>query len=123
MQYVATTTAIERSPKLIPSLSGKGLKQISASARHAVASTTTLPVKGISNLKTPSVVPDQYCALKDISCNAICARLMFLNHFSKLVSKSWALLSSIGNHKVGKIYMYSAGTYMCVGLTIITCPC
>ena len=105
IQYGTDNAVIERSPKLIPSLSGKGLKQISASVGHAAASDIVLPIKGDCNLKIPFGVPDQYCSLKDISCDAIHARLMLLNHFSKLFSQSWPLLSSVGKNKVHIVFV------------------
>lgn len=74
-------------------MSGKGIKHISAGVCHCAASNATLPVKGVSNISVPAAVPAQFTALRDVSCEAAYARLMLLNYFSKLISKSWALFS------------------------------
>ena len=94
---------MQRAPKIIPALSGKGLLQISAGGKHGVASDTTRPVKGWNNLKAPSSVPKQFFSLRDIQCEAIYMRLMLLRHFSDIISKSWALLPSIEKSKVSRI--------------------
>lgn len=67
---------------------------MSAGVYHCAASTTALPAKGVSNITVPAAVPAQYADLREVPCDAIYARLMLLNHFSKLISDSWALFST-----------------------------
>ncbi len=105
VQYGTSTSGPQRYPKLIQNVSGKGMKQISAAVRHCVACDTNLPVKGESTITTPSAVPTQYSSLRGLSCDAIYTRLMLLNYFSKLVSKSWTLFSTMNKNKV--TYKYS----------------
>ena len=93
LQYESPAT-VQTTPTLLQSLSGKGIKQISAGVCHCVASTATLPLKGMSNVTVPATVPAQFTALRDLSCEAAYARLMLLNHFSKYISKSWPLFSA-----------------------------
>lgn len=84
---------IQTTPTLLQSLSGKGIKQISAGVCHCLASDTVPSTKGASNITVPAAIPTQFAALREVSCEAAYARLMLLNHFSKLVSKSWPLFS------------------------------
>ena len=94
LQFEDRNSTYQRTPILISSLSGKGIRQISAGVHHCAASTTALPVKGVSNIIVPSTVPTQYSDLKDVPCDAIYARLMLLNYFSKLISDSWVIFST-----------------------------
>ncbi len=91
---------MQRNPRLVPALSGKGLRQISAASKHAAASDTSLPVKGGNDLRIPDQVPSKYYALKEAPCEAILARLMLLRHFSSVICKSWTLFTSVGKSKV-----------------------
>ena len=99
-QYGVTTSTTQSIPKLMDSLSGKNLQQISAAVRHGAASDSPPPVKGISNLTVPACVPVQYSALRDVPCQSIHARLLLLNHFSKIITTSWRLFSTRSGPKV-----------------------
>ena len=71
------------------------MKQISAGVCHCAASDVALPKKGVSTITVPTAVPAQYTALRELSCQALYGRLLMLNHFSKLLSKTWALFSTM----------------------------
>ena len=70
--------------------------QISAGIRHAVCSDCPLPERGVTSLAVPSSIPAEYSALKEVSCRALHARLLLLNHFAKLMISSWRLFSTQG---------------------------
>ena len=67
--------------------------QISAGVRHAAASNSTLPERGVTSIAIPSSIPAQFSALRDLPCPAIHARLLLLNHYSKLMLSSWRLFN------------------------------
>ena len=45
-------------------------------------------------IMSTTVQPAPLPYLKDVPCNAIYARLMLLNYFSKLISDSWVIFST-----------------------------
>ena len=103
-QYGSDSNGVTCTPKIIDKLSGKGIKQISAAGKHAVACNVMKPVKGSTYLKVPDQVPKQYYLLKDVPCEAIYYRLMLLRHFSSVICKSWGLFSMVEKSKVPNFY-------------------
>ena len=91
-------TAAVKEPQLIWTLSGKGIKQISAGRSHSAAWTapplspgapgTPAPVQ----LGVPSAIPPQYPLLSTKSTALLCARLSLLHQFSDLLYASWKLI-------------------------------
>lgn len=66
--------------------------------------TCTLP-SGSSvplQLGLPVAVPPQYSCLKEVSMEAVRARLRLLYHFSDLMYSSWRLLNLSPNNQVGQ---------------------
>lgn len=53
-------------------------------------------------LGLPVAVPPQYSGLKEVSIEAVRARLRLLYHFSDLMYSSWRLLNLSPNNQVGK---------------------
>ena len=52
-------------------------------------------------LGLPGAVPPQYNGLKEVSMEAVRARLRLLYHFSDLMYSSWRLLNLSPNNQVG----------------------
>ncbi len=100
MQFGTGSTATHTTPKLMETLVGKGLKQISAGVRHCAASNTVPPVRGTTHIRAPSEVPVQYTALKDVSTAAIYSRMLLLSHFSRAIMSSWKLFHLRANLSV-----------------------
>lgn len=55
-------------------------------------------------LGLPAAVPPQYSGLKEVSIEAVRARLRLLYHFSDLMYSSWRLLNLSPNNQVGNDY-------------------
>lgn len=84
-----------REPQLIWSLSGKGVRQISAGRSHSAAWTTAPLPKGKAagiNVGAPYAVPPQYPSLVGISPAKLSERLTILQQYNDLVSSSWKFL-------------------------------
>ncbi|XP_018024010.1 probable E3 ubiquitin-protein ligase HERC1 isoform X2 [Hyalella azteca] len=84
-----------REPQLIWSLSGKGVRQISAGRSHSSAWTTPPQARGKSsglNIEAPGSVPSQYPSLSGFSPSQLSSRLALLQHYNDLVSSSWRFL-------------------------------
>nr|XP_053648636.1 probable E3 ubiquitin-protein ligase HERC1 isoform X3 [Cherax quadricarinatus] len=92
-------SAAVREPQLIRTLSGKGIRQISAGRSHSAAWTAhPLPPVTPGNpaptqLGIPASVPPQYPNLQCVSRSALCARLRLLHQFSDLLYSSWKLIT------------------------------
>ncbi|XP_052100156.1 probable E3 ubiquitin-protein ligase HERC1 isoform X2 [Mytilus californianus] len=92
------TNSPVREPQLVPCLTGKNIKQISAGRTHSGAWTAVpaLPrVPGVPvslQLGLPDSVPTQFGSLKGINLEEVQGRLKLLHHFSDLIYTSWRLL-------------------------------
>ncbi|XP_042891775.1 probable E3 ubiquitin-protein ligase HERC1 isoform X3 [Penaeus japonicus] len=91
-------TAAVREPQLIWTLSGKGIRQISAGRSHSAA-WSALPLPPVTpgtpapmQLGIPVSVPPQYPNLHNIPPGALCSRLRLLHQFSDLLYASWKLI-------------------------------
>ncbi|KAJ8304849.1 hypothetical protein KUTeg_018432 [Tegillarca granosa] len=95
---IGHTNSPVREPQLLPCLSGKNIKQISAGRTHSAAWTAPPPpqrVPGVPvplQLGVPESVPEKYGSLKDCNIEDIQGRLKLLHHFSDLIYSSWRLL-------------------------------
>ncbi|XP_016128716.1 probable E3 ubiquitin-protein ligase HERC1 [Sinocyclocheilus grahami] len=105
-----------REPTFISALQGKNIQQISAGRCHSAA-WSALPVPprapGSSvplQLGLPVSVPPQYSALREVSMEALRARLRLLYHFSDLMYSSWRLLNLSPNNQ-SCTSRYNAGTW------------
>ncbi|XP_016421585.1 probable E3 ubiquitin-protein ligase HERC1 [Sinocyclocheilus rhinocerous] len=105
-----------REPTFISALQGKNIQQISAGRCHSAA-WSALPVPprapGSSvplQLGLPVCVPPQYSALREVSMEALRARLRLLYHFSDLMYSSWRLLNLSPNNQ-SCTSRYNAGTW------------
>ncbi|XP_076031800.1 LOW QUALITY PROTEIN: putative E3 ubiquitin-protein ligase HERC1 [Oratosquilla oratoria] len=91
-------SAFVREPQAIWTLSGKGVKQISAGRTHSAAWTAPLVPRGCSGtpapmqLGVPTAIPPQYPHLKGIPPSALQARLKLLHQFSDLLYAAWKLI-------------------------------
>ncbi|XP_049838129.1 LOW QUALITY PROTEIN: probable E3 ubiquitin-protein ligase HERC1 [Schistocerca gregaria] len=95
---------VVREPQIIPSLSGKGIKQISTGRAHSAAWTsppvprrtpgTTIPLQ----FGLPALVPAQYGHLQGISIKALQSRLKLLYRFSDMLYSCWRLLPLCPQH-------------------------
>ncbi|KAG7283739.1 hypothetical protein CRUP_034363 [Coryphaenoides rupestris] len=105
-----------REPTLVTALQGKNVNQISAGRCHSAAWTapcvpprapgSSVPLK----LGLPGAVPPQYSGLKEVSMEAVRARLRLLYHFSDLMYSSWRLLNLSPNNQ-SSTSRYNAGTW------------
>ncbi|XP_062242430.1 probable E3 ubiquitin-protein ligase HERC1 isoform X5 [Platichthys flesus] len=105
-----------REPTLAPALQGKNIHQISAGRCHSAAWTApSVPPRAPGSsvplqLGLPVVVPPQYSGLKEVSMEAVRARLRLLYHFSDLMYSSWRLLNLSPNNQSCTSH-YNAGTW------------
>ncbi|XP_062621584.1 probable E3 ubiquitin-protein ligase HERC1 [Saccostrea cucullata] len=92
------TNSPVREPQLVPCLTGKNIRQISAGRTHSAAWTTPCPPQRIPGvpvplqLGTPSKVPASCSTLRECPMEDIQSRLKLLHHFSDLIYTSWRLL-------------------------------
>ncbi|XP_069137757.1 probable E3 ubiquitin-protein ligase HERC1 isoform X1 [Argopecten irradians] len=95
---IGHTNSPVREPQLVPCLTGKNIKQISAGRIHSGAWTAQPPPQrkpGVPlplQLGIPECIPSQYTALTSISLDDIQGRFKLLHHFSDLIYSSWRLL-------------------------------
>ncbi|TRY89480.1 hypothetical protein DNTS_016060 [Danionella cerebrum] len=105
-----------REPTLVSALQGKTILQISAGRCHSAAwSSPPLPPRAPGSsvplqLGLPLCVPPQYSALREVSMEALRARLRLLYHFSDLMYSSWRLLNLSPNNQ-SCTSRYNAGTW------------
>lgn len=70
---------------------------LSSSCSSSSSSGSSVPLQ----LGLPVAVPPQYSCLKEVSVEALRARLRLLYHFSNLMYSSWRLLNLSPNNQVG----------------------
>uniref|UniRef100_A0A3Q2XK51 HECT-type E3 ubiquitin transferase n=1 Tax=Hippocampus comes TaxID=109280 RepID=A0A3Q2XK51_HIPCM len=105
-----------REPTLVTVLQSKGINQITAGRCHSAAWTApSVPPRAPGSsvplqLGLPVAVPPQYGALKEVSMEAVRARLRLLYHFSDLMYSSWRLLNLSPNNQSCTSH-YNAGTW------------
>ncbi|XP_034753665.1 probable E3 ubiquitin-protein ligase HERC1 isoform X10 [Etheostoma cragini] len=105
-----------REPTVAPVLQGKNIHQISAGRCHSAAWTApSVPPRAPGSsvplqLGLPVAVPPQYSGLREVSMEAVRARLRLLYHFSDLMYSSWRLLNLSPNNQ-GCTSHYNAGTW------------
>uniref|UniRef100_A0A3Q3SK21 HECT-type E3 ubiquitin transferase n=1 Tax=Mastacembelus armatus TaxID=205130 RepID=A0A3Q3SK21_9TELE len=105
-----------REPTLVTTLQGKNIHQISAGRCHSAAWTAPpVPPRAPGSsvplqLGLPVAVPPQYSGLKEVSIEAVRARLRLLYHFSDLMYSSWRLLNLSPNNQSCTSH-YNAGTW------------
>uniref|UniRef100_A0A671MPF4 HECT-type E3 ubiquitin transferase n=1 Tax=Sinocyclocheilus anshuiensis TaxID=1608454 RepID=A0A671MPF4_9TELE len=105
-----------REPTLISALQGKNIQQISAGRCHSAAWTAPpVPPRAPGSsvplqLGLPLCVPPQYSVLREVSMEALRARLRLLYHFSDLMYSSWRLLNLSPNNQ-SCTSRYNAGTW------------
>ncbi|XP_047196036.1 probable E3 ubiquitin-protein ligase HERC1 [Hippoglossus stenolepis] len=105
-----------REPTLATALQGKNIHQISAGRCHSAAWTApSVPPRAPGSsvplqLGLPMAVPPQYSGLKEVSMEAVRARLRLLYHFSDLMYSSWRLLNLSPNNQSCNSH-YNAGTW------------
>lgn len=105
-----------REPTLVAALQGKNIHQISAGRCHSAAWTAPcVPPRAPGSsvplqLGLPVAVPPQYSSLKEVSMEAVRARLRLLYHFSDLMYSSWRLLNLSPNNQSCTSH-YNAGTW------------
>ncbi|KAM9317693.1 putative E3 ubiquitin-protein ligase HERC1 [Pholidichthys leucotaenia] len=105
-----------REPTMVTALQGKNIHQISAGRCHSAAWTAPcVPPRAPGSsvplqLGLPVAVPPQYSGLKEVSMEAVRARLRLLYHFSDLMYSSWRLLNLSPNNQSCTSH-YNAGTW------------
>uniref|UniRef100_A0A3B4EYC5 HECT-type E3 ubiquitin transferase n=1 Tax=Pundamilia nyererei TaxID=303518 RepID=A0A3B4EYC5_9CICH len=105
-----------REPTLVTTLQAKNIHQISAGRCHSAAWTApSVPPRAPGSsvplqLGLPAAVPPQYSGLKEVSIEAVRARLRLLYHFSDLMYSSWRLLNLSPNNQSCTSH-YNAGTW------------
>ncbi|XP_030232116.1 probable E3 ubiquitin-protein ligase HERC1 isoform X5 [Gadus morhua] len=105
-----------REPTLATALQGKSISQISAGRCHSAAWTAPcVPLRAPGSsvplqLGLPGTVPPQYSGLREVSMEAVRARLRLLYHFSDLMYSSWRLLNLSPNNQ-SCTSRYNAGTW------------
>ncbi|XP_016139643.1 LOW QUALITY PROTEIN: probable E3 ubiquitin-protein ligase HERC1 [Sinocyclocheilus grahami] len=105
-----------REPTLISALQGKNIQQVSAGRCHSAAWTAPpVPPRAPGSsvplqLGLPLCVPPQYSVLREVSIEALRARLRLLYHFSDLMYSSWRLLNLSPNNQ-SCTSRYNAGTW------------
>ncbi|XP_037104179.1 probable E3 ubiquitin-protein ligase HERC1 isoform X3 [Syngnathus acus] len=105
-----------REPTLVTVLQSKGINQITAGRCHSAAWTApSVPPRAPGSsvplqLGLPVAVPPQYSVLKEVSMEAVRARLRLLYHFSDLMYSSWRLLNLSPNNQ-SCTSRYNAGTW------------
>ncbi|KTF84357.1 hypothetical protein cypCar_00021780, partial [Cyprinus carpio] len=105
-----------REPTLISALQVKNIQQISAGRCHSAAWTAPpVPPRAPGSsvplqLGLPVCVPPQYSVLREVSMEALRARLRLLYHFSDLMYSSWRLLNLSPNNQ-SCTSRYNAGTW------------
>lgn len=68
---------------------------------HSTPDVSSLGSSVPLQLGLPVAVPPQYSGLKEVSIEAVRARLRLLYHFSDLMYSSWRLLNLSPNNQVG----------------------
>nr|XP_022329995.1 probable E3 ubiquitin-protein ligase HERC1 isoform X2 [Crassostrea virginica] len=92
------TNSPVREPQVVPCLTGKNVRQISAGRTHSAAWTTPCPPQRIPGvpvplqLGTPDKIPASCSTLRESPIEDIQGRLKLLHHFSDLIYSSWRLL-------------------------------
>uniref|UniRef100_A0A8D3C2G8 HECT-type E3 ubiquitin transferase n=1 Tax=Scophthalmus maximus TaxID=52904 RepID=A0A8D3C2G8_SCOMX len=105
-----------REPTLVTALQDKTIHQISAGRCHSAAWTApSAPPRAPGSsvplqLGLPVAVPPQYSGLREVSMEAVRARLRLLYHFSDLMYSSWRLLNLSPNNQSCTSH-YNAGTW------------
>ncbi|XP_054587942.1 probable E3 ubiquitin-protein ligase HERC1 isoform X4 [Nothobranchius furzeri] len=105
-----------REPTLVTALQCKNINQISAGRCHSAAWTAPcVPPRAPGSsvplqLGLPAAVPPQYSGLKEVSMEAVRARLRLLYYFSDLMYSSWRLLNLSPNNQSCTSH-YNAGTW------------
>nr|XP_057932872.1 probable E3 ubiquitin-protein ligase HERC1 isoform X9 [Doryrhamphus excisus] len=105
-----------REPTLVTALQGKNINQITAGRCHSAAWTApSVPPRAPGSsvplqLGLPGAVPPQYAVLREVSMEAVRARLRLLYHFSDLMYSSWRLLNLSPNNQSCTSH-YNAGTW------------
>ncbi|XP_075939248.1 putative E3 ubiquitin-protein ligase HERC1 [Anarhichas minor] len=105
-----------REPTVATVLQGKNIHQISAGRCHSAAwSAPSVPPRAPGSsvplqLGLPVAVPPQYSGLREVSIEAVRARLRLLYHFSDLMYSSWRLLNLSPNNQSCTSH-YNAGTW------------
>ncbi|XP_077942009.1 putative E3 ubiquitin-protein ligase HERC1 isoform X9 [Gasterosteus aculeatus] len=105
-----------REPTVATVLQGKNIHQISAGRCHSAAwSAPSVPPRAPGSsvplqLGLPLAVPPQYSGLREVSMEAVRARLRLLYHFSDLMYSSWRLLNLSPNNQSCTSH-YNAGTW------------
>ncbi|XP_045564463.1 probable E3 ubiquitin-protein ligase HERC1 isoform X7 [Salmo salar] len=105
-----------REPTLVTSLQGKDINQVSAGRCHSAAWTApSVPPRAPGSsvplqLGLPSAVPPQFSSLREVSMEAVRARLRVLYHFSDLMYSSWRLLNLSPNNQSCTSH-YNTGTW------------
>uniref|UniRef100_A0AAZ3RI90 HECT-type E3 ubiquitin transferase n=1 Tax=Oncorhynchus tshawytscha TaxID=74940 RepID=A0AAZ3RI90_ONCTS len=105
-----------REPTLVTSLQGKDIHQVSAGRCHSAAWTApSVPPRAPGSsvplqLGLPSAVPPQFSSLREVSMEAVRARLRVLYHFSDLMYSSWRLLNLSPNNQSCTSH-YNTGTW------------
>ncbi|XP_076032136.1 putative E3 ubiquitin-protein ligase HERC1 [Oratosquilla oratoria] len=100
-------SAFVREPQAIWTLSGKGVKQISAGRTHSAAWTAPLVPRAAPGtpapmqLGVPTAIPPQYPHLKGIPPSALQARLKLLHQFSDLLYAAWKLIPLTAENDCG----------------------
>ncbi|KAK6294039.1 hypothetical protein J4Q44_G00348690 [Coregonus suidteri] len=109
-------TSHVREPTLVTSLQGKNINQISAGRCHSAAWTApSVPPRAPGSsvplqLGLPVAVPPQFSCLREVSMEAVRARLRILYHFSDLMYSSWRLLNLSPNNQSCASH-YNTGTW------------
>ncbi|KAL1007751.1 hypothetical protein UPYG_G00091160 [Umbra pygmaea] len=105
------------SPQKVDILCGLDIKKVSCGTQFSVALSKDGNVytfgQGSSvplQLGLPAAVPPQYSSLREISMEALRARLRLLYHFSDLMYSSWRLLNLSPNNQSCMSH-YNAGTW------------
>ncbi|XP_034385564.1 probable E3 ubiquitin-protein ligase HERC1 isoform X2 [Cyclopterus lumpus] len=105
-----------REPAAASALQEKNIHQISAGRCHSAAwSAPSVPPRAPGSsvplqLGLPAAVPPQYSGLREVSMEAVRARLRLLYHFSDLMYSSWRLLNLSPNNQSCTSH-YNAGTW------------
>ncbi|KAK3097022.1 hypothetical protein FSP39_005665 [Pinctada imbricata] len=110
---IGHTNSPVREPQLVPCLTCKNIKQISAGRTHSAAWTAPPPQQRIPGvpvplqLGIPVSVPPQYATLRDCNMEDIQGRLKLLHHFSDLVYSCWRLLPLTSS--LNELTVYESG--------------
>ncbi|KAA8579332.1 hypothetical protein FQN60_010672, partial [Etheostoma spectabile] len=91
-------------PQQVPALSGIHIQDVAVGAEHTLVLSSTGDVytwgsNSEGQLGLPVAVPPQYSGLREVSMEAVRARLRLLYHFSDLMYSSWRLLNLSPNNQ------------------------